>query len=89
MPINEQIKQIKNRIMYLRDVLDITIDEMASQLGITKVLDTVNGAKDAIRGDIFLMAWETLLQNQWGAIGFNDLGEISYGNLNKTLLESK
>jgi hypothetical protein len=21
------------------------------------------------------MAWETLLQDQWGAIGFNDLGE--------------
>jgi len=61
----------------------------ASQLGITKVLDTVNGSADAIRGDIFLMAWETLLQDQWGAIGFNDLGEISYGNLNKTLLESK
>ena len=61
----------------------------ASQLGITKVLDTVNGSAAAIRGDIFLMAWETLLQNQWGAIGFNDLGEISYGNLNKTLLESK
>jgi len=61
----------------------------AAQLGITKVLDTVNGSADAIRGDIFLMAWETLLQDQWGAVGFNDLGEISYGNLNKTLLESK
>ena len=53
----------------------------ASQLGITKVLDTVNGSADAIRGDIFLMAWETLLQDQWGAIGFNDLGEISYGKV--------
>ena len=61
----------------------------AAQLGITKVLDTVNGSADAIRGDIFLMAWETLLQDQWGAIGFNDVGEITYGNLGKTLLESK
>ena len=61
----------------------------ASQLGITKVLGQVEGSKSAIRGDVFMMAWETLLQNQWGAIGFNDLGEITYGNLGKTLLETK
>lgn len=61
----------------------------ASQLGITKVLSSVNGSAKAIRGDVFLMAWETLLQNQWGATGFNDQGEITYGNLGKTLLEEK
>lgn len=61
----------------------------ASQLGITKVLSSVNGSAKAIRGDVFLMAWETLLQNQWGATGFNDQGEITYGNLGKTLLEVK
>jgi len=61
----------------------------ASQLGITKVLEQVEGSSSAIRGDVFLMAWETLLQNQWGATGFNDLGEITYGNLGKTLLETK
>lgn len=61
----------------------------AAQLGITKVLSSVEGSSSAIRGDVFMMAWETLLQNQWGAIGFNDLGEISYGNLGKTLLETK
>lgn len=61
----------------------------ASQLGITKVLSSVNGSAKAIRGDIFLMAWETLLQNKWGATGFNDQGEITYGNLGKTLLEEK
>lgn len=61
----------------------------ASQLGITKVLSNVDGAASAIRGDVFMMAWETLLQDQWGATGFNDLGEINYGNLHKTLLESK
>jgi len=61
----------------------------ASQLGITKVLENVEGSNSAIRGDVFLMAWETLLQNQWGATGFNDLGEITYGNLGKTLLETK
>ena len=61
----------------------------ASQLGITKVLSSVDGTASAIRGDVFMMAWETLLQNQWGAIGFNDLGEINYGNLGKSLLESK
>ena len=47
----------------------------ASQLGITKVLSSVNGSAKAIRGDVFLMAWETLLQNKWGATGFNDQGE--------------
>lgn len=61
----------------------------ASQLGITKVLSSVNGSAKAIRGDVFLMAWETLLQNKWGATGFNDQGEITYGNLGKTLLEEK
>lgn len=61
----------------------------AAQLGITKVLSSVNGSAKAIRGDVFLMAWETLLQEQWGATGFNDQGEITYGNLKKTLLEVK
>ena len=61
----------------------------AAQLGITKVLSSVNGSSKAIRGDVFLMAWETLLQEQWGATGFNDQGEITYGNLHKTLLQSK
>ncbi len=35
MSINDQIRQIKNRIAYLRDVLDISVEEMSSQLGIT------------------------------------------------------
>lgn len=61
----------------------------AAQLGITKVLSSVNGSAKAIRGDVFLMAWETLLQDQWGATGFNDQGEITYGNLKQTLLEAK
>lgn len=61
----------------------------AAQLGITKDMAGVNGTSSAKRGDVFMMAWETLLQNQWGAIGFNDQGEINYGSLNKTLLESK
>lgn len=35
MSVNYQIKQIKNRIAYLRDVLDISIEEISSQLGIS------------------------------------------------------
>jgi len=61
----------------------------AAQLGITKDIAGVSGADSATRGDICLMAWETLLQEQWGATGFNDQGEITYGKLGKTLLESK
>lgn len=61
----------------------------AAQLGITKDVSNVNGKASALRGDVFLMAWETLLQNQWGETGFNDLGEITYGNLGKSLLEIK
>lgn len=61
----------------------------ASQLGITKGIVGVSGSDSAIRGDIALMAWETLLQDQWGPIGFNDKGEITYGNLNKKLIEAK
>ena len=61
----------------------------AAQLGITKDISNVNGKASALRGDVFLMAWETLLQNQWGETGFNDLGEITYGNFGKSLLEIK
>lgn len=61
----------------------------AAQLGITKDITGVSGSDSATRGDICLMAWETLLQEQWGATGFNDQGEITYGKLGKTLLESK
>ncbi|MBQ7668997.1 MAG: S-layer homology domain-containing protein [Clostridia bacterium] len=61
----------------------------AAQLGITKDIKNVDGSDNAIRGDICLMAWETLLQEQWGAIGFNDVGEITYGKTGKTLLEAK
>lgn len=58
MPINEQIKQIKNRIMYLRDVLDITIDEMASQLGITtdQYIQYESGETDIPAGIIYGIA---------------------------------
>ncbi|MBP3284403.1 MAG: S-layer homology domain-containing protein [Clostridia bacterium] len=61
----------------------------AAQLGITKDITGVDGKSSALRGDVFIMAWETLLQNKWGETGFNDLGEITYGNLGKTLLEIK
>ena len=61
----------------------------AAQLGITKDISGVLGSDAATRGNICLMAWETLLQEQWGATGFNDQGEITYGKLGTTLLESK
>lgn len=48
MNVNEQIKQIAQRIKYLRDALDMTADEVASSvsLAVDEYLEYENGEKD-------------------------------------------
>lgn len=48
MNVNEQIKQISQRIKYLRDALDMTVDEVANAISISleEYLDYENGEKD-------------------------------------------
>ncbi len=48
MGVNEQIKQIANRIFYLRDALDLSVEEVASKVGLAvdEYLTYENGEKD-------------------------------------------
>ncbi|MBR5278095.1 MAG: cupin domain-containing protein [Clostridia bacterium] len=48
MDVNAQIKEIANRIKYLRDALDITVDEVAAKINITldEYMEYENGEKD-------------------------------------------
>ena len=61
----------------------------ASQIGITEDVDGVDGNAKAIRGDVAIMSFNTLTKDKWGAKGYNDNGEITYGSLGKTLLADK
>lgn len=58
MSISDQVKQIKNRISYLRDVLDISVEEISNSLGISieQYIEYEQGESDIPAGIIYGIA---------------------------------